>query len=128
MSVPDHRALVDRDHRAPSIRRQCQLLGLARSGVYRKPPLDGDGDLALMRRIDELFTAWPFLGSRRMAEMLGTDGQPVNRKRMQRLMRRMGIVALGPKPRTTQPAPGQPRSLASCALNNGTAVARGADH
>jgi len=59
-----------------------------------------------MRRIDELFMAWPFLGSRRMALMLGADGRPVNRKRMQRLMRRMGIAALGPKPRTTKPAPG----------------------
>ena len=63
-------------------------------------------DLVLMRRIDELFTAWPFLGSRRMARMLGGDGGPINRKRMQRLMRRMGIAALGPKPRTTKPAPG----------------------
>ena len=106
MSVPDRRALVDRDHREPSIRRQCQLLGLSRSGVYREPPPANDNDLALMRRIDELFTAWPFLGSRRMAEMLRAEGWPVNRKRMQRLMRRMGIAALGPKPRTTKPAPG----------------------
>ncbi len=106
MSVPDRRALVDRDHRAPSIRRQCRLLGLSRSGVYRKPPPANENDLALMRRVDELFTAWPFLGSRRMAEMLRAEGRPVNRKRTQRLMRRMGIAALGPKPRTTKPAPG----------------------
>src|SRR5229473_4136486 len=106
MSVPDRRALVDRDHREPSIRRQCELLGVARSGIYRKPPPANDNDLALMRRIDELFTAWPFLGSRRMAAMLRADGWPVNRKRVQRLMRRMGIAALGPKPRTTKPAPG----------------------
>jgi putative transposase len=106
MSVPDRRALVDRDHREPSIRKQCQLLGLSRSGVYRKPRPANENDLALMRRIDELFTAWPFLGSRRMAEMLRAEGRPVNRKRMQRLMRRMGIAALGPKPRTTKPAPG----------------------
>ncbi len=106
MSVPDRRALVDRDDGAPSVRRQCQLLGLARSGVYRKPPPANENDLALMRRIDELFTAWPFLGSRRMAEMLQAEGRPVNRKRTQRLMRRMGIAALGPKPRTTKPAPG----------------------
>ena len=59
-----------------------------------------------MRRIDELFTAWPFLGSRRMAAMLRAEGYVVNRKRVQRLMRRMGIAALGPKPRTTKPAPG----------------------
>jgi putative transposase len=111
MSTPDRRALLDGDHGALSIRRQCMLLSVARSGVYRAPRPEHDGpreggDLALMRAIDELFTAWPFLGSRRMAEMLGTKQLPINRKRMQRLMRKMGIAALGPKPRTTKPAPG----------------------
>jgi putative transposase len=65
-----------------------------------------DDDLALLRRIDELFTRWPFLGSRRMTAMLRAEGRTINRKRVQRLMRRMGIAALGPKPRTTNPAPG----------------------
>jgi putative transposase len=106
MSVPDRRARLDRAHRVLSIRRQCQLLGLARSGVYRTPAPANDNDLALMRRIDELFTAWPFLGSRRIARMLRGDGEAVNRKRIQRLMRLMGIAALGPKPRTNTPAPG----------------------
>src|SRR5258708_33988915 len=106
MSAPDRRALIDRDDSQLSIRRQCSLLGLARSGVYRPPRPATDNALALMRRIDELFTAWPFLGSRRMAAMLRSEGWPVNRKRMQRLMRRMGIAALGPKPGTTKPAPG----------------------
>jgi putative transposase len=59
-----------------------------------------------MRRLDELFTAWPFLGPRRMAALLRAEGQSVNRKHVQRLMRQMGIAALGPKPRTTKPAPG----------------------
>lgn len=59
-----------------------------------------------MPRIDALFMAWPFLGSRRMTVMLRADGLTVNRKRVQRLMRGMGIAALGPKPRTTKPAPG----------------------
>jgi putative transposase len=59
-----------------------------------------------MRRIDELYTELSFLGSRRVALMLETAGQPINRKRVQRLMRRMGIAALGPKPATTKPAPG----------------------
>jgi putative transposase len=106
MSAPDRRALVDRGHGTLSIRRQCELLGVARSGVFRPPRPANENDLALMRRIDALFTAWPFLGSRRMAEMLGRDEPPINRKRMQRLMRRMGIAALGPKRRTTKPAPG----------------------
>jgi putative transposase len=106
MSTPDRRALLDRDHGRLSIRRQCTLLGIARSGVYRPPRSANDNDLALMRRIDELFTAWPFLGSRRMAAMLRAEGHAINRKRVQRLMRRMGIAALGPKPTTTKPAPG----------------------
>ena len=106
MSTPDRRSRLDRDHCAVSIRRQCTLLSLARSGVYRTPRPANDEDVALMRAIDELFTAFPFLGSRRMAIMLREEGWSVNRKRVQRLMRKMGIEALGPKPRTTKPAPG----------------------
>jgi len=106
MSTPDRRGMLDRADKALSIRRQCMLLGIARSGVYRPPRPANDNDLALMRRIDELFTAWPFLGSRRMTAMLKAEGLEVNRKRVQRLMRKMGIAALGPKPNTTKPAPG----------------------
>jgi putative transposase len=106
MSAPDRRAKLDRDHPVLSVRRQCAMLGIARSGAYRLPSAANDDDLTLLRRIDELFTRWPFLGSRRMTAMLRAEGQAVNRKRVQRLMRRMGIVALGPKPRTTKPAPG----------------------
>lgn len=106
MSAPDRRALIDRGHARLSIRRQCALLGVARSGVYRPPGAANDDDLGLLRRLDELFTAWPFLGSRRMAALLRADGCNINRKRVQRLMRKMGIAALGPKPRTSKPAPG----------------------
>src|SRR5579864_4547854 len=106
MSAPDRRAKLDRDHPLLSVRRQCAMLGIARSGVYRLPRPANDDDLKLLRRIDELFTRWPFLGSRRMTAMLRAEGEAINRKRVQRLMRRMGIAALGPKPRTTMPAPG----------------------
>jgi putative transposase len=106
MSAPDRRARLDRDHDVLSIRRQCALLGVARSGVYRTSAPANDEDLVLMRRLDELFTTWPFLGSRRIRTMLRAQGHCVNRKRVQRLMREMGIAALGPKPRTTKPAPG----------------------
>jgi putative transposase len=106
MSTPDRVAMLDRSHSDLSIRRQCVLLGLARSGVYRPRPAAEEDDLTVMRRLDELFLAHPFLGSRRMAAMLQAEGRPINRKRVQRLMRLMGIAAIGPKPRTSRPAPG----------------------
>jgi putative transposase len=106
LSKPDREAMLDRAHPELSVRRQCTLLGLARSGVYRLGKAANDNDLAVMRRLDELFLAHPFLGSRRMAAMLRAEGRPINRKRVQRLMRLMGIAALGPKPRTSKPAPG----------------------
>ena len=88
-----------------SVRRQCALLNLARSGVYRPKPVDAD-DLAVMRRIDELHLELPFYGSRRMTFELNKEGRGVNRKRVQRLMRVMGIEALVPRPGTSKPAPG----------------------
>jgi putative transposase len=106
MSAPDRRGLLQRDHQSLSIRRQCELLSVARSSVYRPPRPANDNDVELMRRIDQLYTAWPFLGSRRMTAMLNGEECHINRKRVQRLMRKMGIAALGPKLRTTKPAPG----------------------
>ena len=79
---------------------------MARSGVYRPKPVIGAGDLALMRRIDELHLELPFYGSRRMMFELNKEGRGVNRKRVQRLMRVMGIEALVPRPGTSKPAPG----------------------
>jgi putative transposase len=82
------------------------MLSLARSSVYRAPPPANDNDLEAMRRIDALFTERPFFGVRRIAKTLSEDGFPIDRKRVRWLMRKMGIEALGPKPRTTRPAPG----------------------
>jgi len=106
MSAPDRRGRLDRDHPELSVRRQCGLLGVARSSVYRPPRPANDNNLMLMRRIDELLTAWPFLGSRRLTVLLRAEGYSINRKRVQRLMRWMGISALAPKPKTTKPTPG----------------------
>lgn len=106
MSKADREAMLDRAHPALSIRRQCTLLHLACSGVYRAKAANDDEDVALLRRLDELFTQYPFMGSRRLRLELREGGLRVNRKRAQRLMRRLGIQALGPKPRTTKPAPG----------------------
>ena len=81
------------------------MMNLARSGVYRAPSPANDNDLEAMRRIDALITEPPLFGARRIAKTLSEDGFPIDRKRVRRLMRKMGIEGLGPK-RTTKPAPG----------------------
>ncbi len=106
MSRPDRRAMVERPGKDLSVRRRCALLNLARSGVYRPKPITGADDLALMRRIDELHLELPFYGSRRMMFELNKEGRGVNRKRVRRLMRVMGIEALAPHPGTSKAAPG----------------------
>lgn len=77
--------------------RQCELLGLARSTCYYEPRGETSQNLALMRAIDRAYLRWPFYGSRRLAVVLGA-----NRKRVQRLMRLMGIEAIYPRQRTTR--------------------------
>jgi putative transposase len=83
-----------------SIVRQCELLGLPRSSYYYEPASASAEDLRLMRLLDEQYTRQPVYGRRRLAVWLREDcGRPVNRKRVQRLMRVMGLEAIYPKPR-----------------------------
>jgi putative transposase len=89
-----------------SIVQQCELAGLARSSFYYEPAGDSAEDLELMKLIDEQYTRTPFYGSRRMTFQLREQGMKVNRKRVQRLMRRMGLEAIYPKPHLSKPAPG----------------------
>src|ERR1700684_4634076 len=105
MRPGERRSLVPRDDPDLSIMAQCQLLKVARSTLYYQPaPVDPD-DLALMRRMDELYTASPFYGSRRMVAVLRRDGWTVNRKRVRRLMRLMRIEAIYQKPHTSRRHP-----------------------
>jgi putative transposase len=105
MSPAQRLALVERDDPDLSIVAQCQLLKVARSTLYYQPaPVDPD-DLALMRRMDELYLASPFYGSRRMVAVLRRDGWTVNRKRVRRLMRVMGLEAIYQKPNTSKGHP-----------------------
>jgi putative transposase len=91
--------LVEPGHPELSVRRQCALLGLARSSLYYQPATASAANLALMRLIDERYTAWPFYGSRRMTAWLQSQGHHVNRKRVRRLMGLMGLEAIYPKPK-----------------------------
>lgn len=106
-----------------SLRRQCELLAVGRSGLYYEPVGTSAEELALMRRIDEIHLRWPFYGSRKLCEVLRAEGLHVNRKHMQRLMRLMGLESVAPKPATSEPAPEHPvypyllRNLVICGSN-----------
>jgi putative transposase len=86
-----------------SVRGQCELLSVGRSGLYYEPVPQDVEELAVMRRIDEIHLKWPFYGSRKVSQELR-----VNRKRVQRLMRLMGLEGMAPKPNTSRSAPEHP--------------------
>ena len=81
-----------------SIRQQCSLLGLARSSYYYEPASESEENLLLMRLLDEQYTRTPFYGSRKMTAWLHTQGYPVERKRVRRLLQLMGLEPIYPKP------------------------------
>ncbi len=104
MPVGTRRALIAADDTI-SMRRQCEILGVTRSGLYYKAT--GADDLDLKRCIDEVYTESPFYGSRRLAVVTGERlGRAVNRKQVQRVMREMGIAAIGPVPNLSRANPG----------------------
>ena len=89
-----------------SIRRQCELVGIARSGFYYEPVAETPENLALMRRLDELHMAHPVYGSRRLTAMLQREGEVINRKRVVRLLQLMGVEAVYPRRSLSQPGEG----------------------
>lgn len=97
--------LIEPQHPELSIRRQCELLGLNRSTYYYTPVPETPLNLALMRQIDTQYLRTPFYGYRRMTVHLRQLGYTVNVKRVRRLMRLMGLVAVGPRPKTTTGTP-----------------------
>ena len=88
-----------------SIARQAKLLGVSRSSVYYRPKPDSTEELDLLKRIDEIFTENPMYGSRRLQAMLKREGVLVGRRRIRRLMRKLGLWAVTPKPNTSKPHP-----------------------
>ena len=97
--------MIRPEHDLPVVR-QCELLDLSRSTAYYQRLPVSEADLTLMRRIDELHLRWPFLGSRRLRDLLQAEGFLVGRKHVATLMRRMGIAALYRKPKTSTPGTG----------------------
>ena len=89
-----------------SLRRQCELLGVARSTLSYEPKPESEENLRLLQLLDEQYTRTPFYGVRRMTAWLNQQGQAVNQKRVRRLLRLLGLEAIYPKPRLSQPQPG----------------------
>ena len=106
LSVKEKKAMIDSDHPILSISRQCELINLSRASYYRAIDVDKGKEtpenLELMRLIDEEYTRHPFYGSRKLRDYLRHQGYSVNRKRIQRLMRIMGLVSVAPKPNTSK--------------------------
>lgn len=105
MSIAEKKECIDSSHPRLSILRQCELVELPRSTYYRESSegQESSENLELMVLIDELYTAYPFYGSRQMHNALRRNGLKINRKRVQRLMRKMGLQSIAPKPDTSNP-------------------------
>jgi len=97
--------MIDRSHALP-VTRQAKALNVSRGSVYYMPRPVSAGDLAIMRRIDELHLEYPFMGSRMLRDMLNREGIGIGRRHVATLMRRMGIEALYRRPNTSKPAAG----------------------
>lgn len=97
--------MIDRTHDLPVIR-QCEMLALPRSTAYYRPAPESAENLALMRKIDQLHLEFPFAGARILRDLLKQEGIRAGRKRIARLMAKMGIEALYRKPNTSQKGPG----------------------
>jgi putative transposase len=98
--------MVDHQHSSLPVVRQCTLLDISRSGLYYQPKGISEEALTLMKLIDRQYLATPFYGARKIAVWLKGQGYLVNRKRVRRLMRLIGIKAIYRRPRTSEPAPG----------------------
>src|SRR3954462_274561 len=105
MSIERRRQMIDPDHPELSIMRQCELVSISRSGFYYQPAGETPLNLDLMRLIDRQFLETPWYGSRQMARHLRREGYTVGRKRIRRLMGKMGLEPIYQRPRTTVPHP-----------------------
>ena len=105
MSLERRRQMIEPDHPSLSVVRQCELVSISRSGFYHRSQGETPLNLELMRLIDAQFLETPWYGSRQMARHLCREGYTVGRKRVRRLMARMGLAPILQRPRTTVPHP-----------------------
>lgn len=104
--IAARRLLIEPNHQQISIVKQCDLLGISRSGYYYSPRPETPENLAIMRLMDEQYLKTPFYGARRMQAYINNQGYAANVKRIRRLLRLMGLEAIYPKPNINQPQHG----------------------
>ena len=107
MTIEEKKQRIQPTHPKLSIQRQCELIGLPRSSYYREglAGQETPENLEIMRHIDNEYTDHSFYGTRQMRNVMRRKGYKINRKRVQRLMRKMGIQSIAPKPDTSKPHP-----------------------
>ena len=123
--IEDRKSLVDGAHPKLSIKRQCELLEVSRSGYYYQPQPISSEEQTLLRLLDEQYLKTPFYGTRRMTAHLKTLGFDVNRKRVRRLMHQLGLQTLYPKPNLSKAAkqhPTYPYLLRNLAITHANQV------
>ncbi len=114
--------MINPDHKRLSIVRQCELVSISRASFYRQPAGESEENLALMRLIDETFLDCPFYGARQMARHLRRLGWCVGRKRVRRLMRKIGLSPIYQAPKTSERHPPQELSLPAAASGDRAAA------
>jgi putative transposase len=97
--------MIDPGHKRLSIVRQCELVSISRASFYRRPASESPENLALMRLIDEAFLEMPWYGARQMARHLRRLGWCIGRRRVRRLMRKIGLAPIYQAPKTSEPHP-----------------------
>ena len=97
--------MINPGHKRLSIVRQCELVSISRSSFYRQPASESEENLELMRLIDEAFLEAPWYGTRQMARHLSRVGWGIGRKRVRRLMRKIGLAPIYQAPKTSEPHP-----------------------
>ncbi len=110
-SLEEKRGLIEPANSQISISRQCELLDLARPSYYYRPRPVSELNLKLMRRLDEIYTDFPYFGVLKMTACLQNEGYAINHKRVERLMGEMGLAAIYAKPKLSRPGQGEEHKI-----------------
>jgi putative transposase len=122
LTAQEKKLWVDALHKDLSIADQCRLMVLSRSSYYYEPVEPSAYDLMLMNRVDEIYTKWPFYGSRRILEAMRKEGLEINRKRIQGIMQSLGLLGINQDPILRRPIQRTANSRTSYGMSRPSAL------